>query len=304
MRYIKWLEENIDYVEDKIIVITGSNSGIGFETAKYLAYLGGHIVMACRSFDKAMAAKEQILKEIPSAKIDFIAYDQSDFKSIENFVNVFQKKYNHIDILINNAGIYHPKKGSKASNGLPLTIMTNYIGEYYLTKLMMPLLENTFDSRVIFVTSVVAKKGKIKNYQFLQQSTSKSTSKDYELSKACISKMFLYFSKKVKNTKALLAHPGVAPTNIFASSSNSFSIVIKKAAQKILPIFVHNSSKASLGIVKLACSSEITNGTYLGPKGLFEIKGFPRELKLPKHIYNDVEELINETENVINEYNK
>ena len=112
-RIDKYIEKNIKDVTNKNIVITGANSGIGFESMMVLAKKGANVIMACRSLKRAQNAKEKVLKEYPNALIDIIEYDQSSFESIDNFINNLFKKYSKIDVLVCNAGIFHPEKGLK-----------------------------------------------------------------------------------------------------------------------------------------------------------------------------------------------
>ncbi|MGM9857929.1 MAG: SDR family NAD(P)-dependent oxidoreductase [Bacilli bacterium] len=298
MKYLKWVNKNCSSLAGKNVIVTGANSGIGLELTKYLCFLGAHVIMACRSLSRAETAKNKILEEVPNASLEIMEYDQSDSKSIENFHSNFCQKYDTLYALVNNAGIYHPAKNSKASNGYPLTIMTNYLGGYYLSQLLLPMLEKNEDSRLIFECSLAANFNKYKNLEFLSSSM-KNTNIEYNLSKLAIGKAFYYIASQDHNTKVLMAHPGVASTNIFSSKGNSFARWFKWLATKLLPIFVHSTAKASLGLLKCVANKNIENGTYLGPRGLFHIGGYPKVIKPSKYLRKNNDELITETENLI-----
>ena len=298
MKYLKWVEKNCCSLEGKNIIVTGANSGIGLELTKYLCYLGAHVIMACRSINRAENAKATILKDIPNASLEIMEYDQSDTKSIETFYSKYLEKYNSLFALVNNAGIYHPAKDSKASNGYPLTIMTNYLGGYYLSKLFLPLLEKNDDSRLVFECSIAANFNKFKSLDFLSKSM-KNTNIEYNLSKLAIGKGFCYLANQGYNTKVLMAHPGIASTNIFSSKGNSFARWFKWLATKLLPIFVHSTAKASLGLLKCVANKTIKNGTYLGPRGLLHIGGYPKTIKPSRYFQKNNDQLILETEDII-----
>ena len=219
-------------------------------------------------------------------------------KIVEDRYSKYLEKYNSLFALVNNAGIYHPAKDSKASNGYPLTIMTNYLGGYYLSKLFLPLLEKNDDSRLVFECSIAANFNKFKSLDFLSKSM-KNTNIEYNLSKLAIGKEFCYLANQGYNTKVLMAHPGIASTNIFSSKGNSFARWFKWLATKLLPIFVHSTAKASLGLLKCVANKTIKNGTYLGPRGLFHIGGYPKTIKPSRYFQKNNAQLILETEDII-----
>ena len=291
MKYLRWVKKNCSSLEGKNIIVTGANSGIGLELTKYICYLGGHVIMACRSLQRAESAKSKVLEEVPNASLEILEYDQSSIESINNFYNTFKSKYTSLYALVNNAGIYHPAKDSKASNGYPLTIMTNFFGGYYLSKLLMPMLESNAGSRLIFESSIAATFNKFKNYDFLSNSL-KDTNIEYNLSKLAIGKCYYYLCNQELKTKLYMAHPGISSTNIFSSKGNSFARWFKKLATTLLPIFVHCPAKASLGLLKCVANENIAQHVYLAPRGPFHISGFPKKIKPIKFMRKNNEEFI------------
>lgn len=296
MKIKEWINKNLNEdLSSKIILITGANSGIGFEASKILASKGATIILACRNEQRALKAKELILKEYPSSKIDIILYDQSSFSKIDKFEDELRQKYDHIDALVLNAGIYHPSSNQKTEDGLPLTIGVNYFGCFYLVDKLLTYLEKSH-SKIIFVTSLTHRLSKYKDYSFLTDDD-KHVSKTYGLSKLAIVKLFLYLSNN-ENIEVLMMHPGVSSTNIFSSTNNNFPKWFQKIAHIFLPLFTHSPLKASLGITLLA-SKDGFNKTYLGPRGLFGIFGYPKKKKIPNRYKKDVDEFINKTRLII-----
>lgn len=121
----------------KNVIITGANSGIGFESAKALTKVGAHVVLACRSEEKANAAIAKIKAEVPNASLEFIALDLASFPSIEKFVESL--RINEIHLFVQNAGIITDKY-QITPQGHEMTAGVNHFGHFYLTKLLMPLL--------------------------------------------------------------------------------------------------------------------------------------------------------------------
>jgi len=267
---------SIPTCQNKIIVITGANSGIGFETMKILAAKGAQIIMACRSRKRAEEAKNKVLSIVSKAKIDILLYDQSSFHSIDNFMRNLQEKYSHVDYLVCNAGIYHPQKNQKTIDGYPLTIGTNYLGLFYLIENLKLYLVNT---KIIFVNSLVYERIKRPIINGLTQETTYIFNQ-YCFSKWAITNYFYYLSNNT-NLNIYLMHPGVSSTNIFTSNTSSYKNWFKKLAKIVLPLFVHSPKKACLGIVNL-CAKSYPNHTFLAPRGLKHISGYPKICHLNK----------------------
>ena len=292
----KYILEKINLYTNKIVVITGANSGIGYEAMNVLASKNAHIIMACRSLDSANKARNKVLETFPDSKIDILEYDQSSFSSIEKFIKNLQNNYPHIDALVCNAGIFHPAIGKKTIDNFPLTIGTNYLGLFYLVeKLRKDYLKHT---KLILVSSIVYKYTKIKDYQFLKEENHKSF-KQYCVSKLCIARYF-EFLKNNTDLQVFLMHPGISNTNIFTSQTSSYKQWFKNLANKLLPLFVHAPKKAALGI-SLLVANDYSNHTFLGPRGLFEISGYPKILKLRKNGRIESEALYEKTKKVIQE---
>ena len=161
-KYLRWLDKNIKAdLKAKTILITGANSGIGLEVAKYCSYLNMNIIMAVRNVDKAKDAKEEILKEFPNTNVQIMYVDLSSFSVIDYFVNEIIRKNIHIDFVYHNAGIYNIKN-KKSENGYELMMATNYLGTYYLNEKLL----NYFKTKrhlvhIIFTTSVAAYRTKV-----------------------------------------------------------------------------------------------------------------------------------------------
>ena len=136
-----------DYMSElKTVIITGANSGLGFETAKKLASNNNfHIILACRNLEKAELAKEEIVKETQNTNIECMKLDTSSLKSVEEFVSEFEKVNDSLYGLINNAGISGMHQG-KSIDGVEIVMATNYLGHWYLTNLLL----EKYDVKKIF----------------------------------------------------------------------------------------------------------------------------------------------------------
>ena len=147
-------------MQDKIVIITGANSGIGFETAKSLAEQGAQVVMACRDASRAEAALQDLKQAVPQAQVQLMNLDLSSFDSIHNFAESFQAQYKQLDVLVNNAGLF-PMSEQKTAEGFEMQFGVNHLGHFLLTHLLLPELKASGSARVVNVASMIHQMGKI-----------------------------------------------------------------------------------------------------------------------------------------------
>ncbi|MDT0677928.1 oxidoreductase [Autumnicola musiva] len=264
-------------LSEKLIFITGANSGLGFETTKFFAEKKATVIMACRNMQKAQKAKNLILEEYPEAKLSVIELDLADMDSIRKCAAAFNKTYEKLDVLINNAGVMVPPY-SKTKQGFELQFGTNFLGHFALTGLVMPALLKTENSRVVSLSSLASRIGKI-DFEDLQ-----SERKDYKKWPAYgQSKLAdLIFSKELarrleninSSSISVAAHPGGSPTNLQRSSSFLMKYILT-------PLISHPPEKAALPTIRAACDPTVENGSYWGPSGFFELTGKPEKAKIP-----------------------
>ena len=157
---IKWKASMMPSQEGKRVVVTGSNSGIGFEMAMALAGHGAHVIMACRNSEKADVAKVRILEAHPQAQVTVEIVDLAELKSIHAFTERLRNADQPLDILINNAGVMIPP-ASTTADGFELQIGTNHIGHFALTAGLLPLLERAAAGRIVTVSSIAHWAGRI-----------------------------------------------------------------------------------------------------------------------------------------------
>lgn len=259
----KWRLTDIPESKETAI-ITGANSGLGFELASQLAAKGFLVIMACRNIANGKLASDRIQKAYPNAKISVEALDLSDFSSIRDFAKRIAIKYRDISLLVNNAGIFNVPY-SKTKDGNENIFQTNYLGPFLLTALLFPLLEKAKSSRVVTVSSYSANMGK------LALSHLQMDEKDYDQSMA-------YYNSKLANLMftmdlhrrlqsngshvvSVAAHPGYVSTNIFNRSSCIYRIGSLFVAQDV--------SKGIIPIAYACVARDVMSGEYYGPDGRF-----------------------------------
>ena len=268
---------NIDKLplqEGKIAIVTGANSGLGFETAKALAKKGFLVIMACRNLKKAQDAVNEIEKTVKKTHLEIIKIDTSSLKSVKTFADEFLKNYQKLDLLINNAGIMVPPY-SLTEDGFESQLGANYLGHFLLTGLLLPTLEKTENSRVITLSSIAHKKGKIyfDDLQFKKRTYKKWEA--YGQSKlACL--MFAYeldrrLKSKDSKTISIAAHPGVSLTNLWNHMPFGFRLI----SPVFNMFFSHSAKDGAKSTLMAALDIGVVGGDYYGPTGLKEMKGEP-----------------------------
>lgn len=292
MKIEKYLKK-YSSLENKTVVVTGANAGLGYNLSKHLLSLKTNLIMACRSLERANKAKDTLLEEFPDANIRVIIYDQADFSSIRNFVKILQEEKIVLDGLVCNAGVYFPKKKMVTKDGFELTIGTNYFGLTYL----LDLLENKLikeQTRVVIVSSLT---GTMSKNHPLEKIDSLSRNQLYGFSKYLISTST--YQRMVENKYPLvLVHPGVCSTNILNNKDTGLSSTFALWGRKFLNIFVHSAYKASLTLLEgLMCPYK--QYLYIAPRGLFAISGYPKIKKVPKKFQK--EDVLNPTRSYIKE---
>lgn len=266
---MNWSVNELGNLEGRIAIVTGSNSGIGFETAKALAKHGAHVVMACRNEVVATAKAKEIIQSFPKAKITVKKCDFSDLNSIKEFAESFNKSFETLDLLINNAGVMGLPKGY-SKQGYEITFATNHLGHFALTGYLMEKLEKTADSRVVTLSSLAHKWGTI-DFENLNAEKKFSKTKVYSQSKLANLLFHFELSRRLKransSVKAVAAHPGWTITNLQSNTP---------LVRCLNPVFGQMPVDGALPSLAAATLPAAQLGDYFGPSGVRELKGPPK----------------------------
>ena len=276
----KWTPQQMPSQQERLAIVTGANSGIGYQTARYLARAGATVILACRSAAKGEAARARIVAENAAAKIEVRALDVADLDSVRRFAAEFLSEGKPLDLLINNAGVMAIPERRTTPQGFEMQFGTNHLGHFALTGLLLPALLRQPKSRVVTVASIAHKGGKL-NFDDLNGERGYDPRGAYQQSKLANLVFGLEFDRRLRahsaNTTSVIAHPGVAVTNII---SNGMGTGMKgRVVGALLPLVAQSDDRGSWPLVYAATSSEVHGGGYYGPDGIAEIKGTPVEVK-------------------------
>lgn len=294
-RIERYIQTHLDEMENRQVIVTGANSGIGFSICDVMLQKHAHVIMACRNEQRAIEAKNALLSRHPDGLVDIIIFDQSSLASISHFAHLLMNEYSSFFALILNAGVFRPCKDSLFEEEVPLTIGTNFIGPLYLIELLHDYLRTVKEEkRIIFQGSLAFHLNHYHGKERSLLSKKNGLMKQYNLSKLGITRLFQYCYSHNENShvKYLLAEPGVSNTQIIRNFQKWF----KTIASGFLNLFTHSNLKASLSACYLACE-KVSNGDYVHPRGLLSIMGFPhyailKEKHLDYRIVDDAKEII------------
>ena len=268
-----WTKQDIPNLSDKVFVVTGANSGIGYQTSLALAEKGASVVMACRDLERSQSAFDTIKKSAPEAELMLMALDLGSLKSIENFANEFKAKFARLDALINNAGPVLAAR-TLTEDGFESHFGAGHLGHFALTAQLLDTLLATPGSRVVTVGSRMHANGKI-NWDDLMGEAAYDRTKAYTAGKLANMLFALELSRKLdaagSDTKSVAAHPGLAKTN-WASNLGG---VMKIMANLMSSLAYQSAEMGALSVLYAALSEDAKNGGYYGPEN--DQKGYPME---------------------------
>ncbi|PCJ45952.1 MAG: short-chain dehydrogenase [Moraxellaceae bacterium] len=275
-----WSTKDIPSQENKIALITGANSGIGFEAAKALAEKGALVVLACRNEEKAKAAIAAIKSEIPSAKLEFLSLDLASQASVKIAAKEFLTNHNTLDLLINNAGVMWLPK-SETMDGHDMQFGTNHLGHFTLTGLLLDTVVNTPNSRIVTVSSMAHYSGRI-HFDDIKMDGRYGKHKAYAQAKLA-NLMFAYeLDRKLSaagiDTRSIAVHPGMSSTNLGKPGFEKGASLITLAAKLFFPIATQSARNGALPTLYGATANAAAGGDYIGPSWIFEIAGPPKKV--------------------------
>ena len=260
----------------KIFLITGANSGLGYETSKFLLEKGATIIMCCRDLIKGEKAKQELSKYNYTGEIELVELDLSDLINVKNASNKIKNKFNHIDVIINNAGIMAPPF-TLSKQGLEIQFAVNHLAHMSLTLELLPLLKHARDARVVTVTSGVQYLGDI-YWDDLQGKLKYDRWSSYAQSKLANVMFGLELNLKLEmsNSKviSLLAHPGLARTNLQPKSVEANQSWQEKTAYKLMDPIFQSAKMGALPQIAAATLPGVRGGQQYGPR--FNFRGAPK----------------------------
>jgi NAD(P)-dependent dehydrogenase (short-subunit alcohol dehydrogenase family) len=280
----KWTTADIPDQTGRTAVITGANTGLGYETAAALAAHGAHVVLAVRNVDKGKDAASRIAAASHGGDVTVQELDLTSLDSIRTAARELRAHYDTIDLLINNAGVmYTPKSTTK--DGFELQFGTNHLGHFALTGLLLDRLLAVPGSRIVTVSSIGHRIRAAIHFDDLQWERSYSRVGAYGQSKLA-NLLFTYelqrrLSANAAPTLATAAHPGGSNTEL----TRNVPAPLRAATAALAPIF-QDADMGALPTLRAATDPGVLGGQYFGPDGFAETRGHPKVVTSSEQSYD------------------
>ena len=265
-----WREDRLPNLSGKCFVITGGNSGIGFQAAQMLGRRGADLILACRSAQKATSARMN-LEASSTGTVNVVTLDLADRSSIYRASDGVRAMTKQIDGLINNAGIMQTPHRLTA-DGFELQFGTNHLGHFLWTSLLLDRVEAA-GGRVVQVSSIAHRLGRI-HFDDLMGEKTYSSSKAYAQSKLANLMFALELDRRLAKAQspaiALACHPGYSNTNLQSTGPTGILNLIYKPLNALI---AQPSALGAVPTVLAAAGTEAQRGRYYGPTGFYDMRG-------------------------------
>ena len=310
----KWNYDDVKDLNGKVIIVTGGNSGLGYESVKYYASKGAEVILASRSSERGIKAASEIKKEHPGAKIDVMVLNLGSLKSVKQFAASFGEKYNRLDILLNNAGIMFAEYGS-TEDGFEQHMGVNHFGHFALTGRLLGIIKNTPDARIVNISSMGHRGGSVDYDKMVYAEGGSNDNYDAYGSSKLANLLFTYeLQRKVDSAgldiKVFGAHPGGAMTNLVRRIEHHWWF---RLMTPVFHLMANSPFAGALPGIRASLDPEAQGGQYYGPDGFQEFRGKPvvvqssplsKDKRIAKEFFEKSEELTTITYNFDNEVRK
>jgi NAD(P)-dependent dehydrogenase (short-subunit alcohol dehydrogenase family) len=278
-----WTAAEIPDLSGRTAVVTGANSGLGYQTARQLANHGAHVVLACRDAKRGEDAKAGIAQSVPDASVEVAALDLADLESVRGFAQAYAAGHSGLDILVNNAGVM-AIPARITVDGFEMQFGTNHLGHFALTGLLMPSLLTRPGARVVTLSSLMALMGRIR-FDDLQARRRYERWPAYGQSKLA-NQLFAFELDRRARARGLdlisvAAHPGYASTNLQSAGAKMAGRKLQARVMEVgNAVIGQSSSQGALPALYAASAEGVAGGEYFGPRGFGGLRGRPRRYRL------------------------
>jgi len=273
-----WTASDIPDQSGRTVLVTGGNSGLGYQTVLQLARKRAHVLLGARDLTRGQAALDQLKAETPGGHIELARLDLADLTSVERFSTEFLASGQDLDVLVNNAGVMAIPHRETTAQGFERQFGTNHLGHFALTGRLLPALIKRPGSRVVTVSSNQHKRTKGINFDDLQSERNYQPWGAYAQSKLANAMFILEFDRRLRaaglDVISVGAHPGFASTNLQISGPRSGGTSLMAHGMGFATrIFAQPASYGALPQLYAATAQGVHGGEYFGPDGPAEMRG-------------------------------
>ncbi len=274
----KWTAAQMPSQAGKTVLVTGANSGIGYQAAVEFARHGAHVLLGCRSQAKGESALERLRVEAPGAKAELALLDIASLRSVRAFAEAFASSGAPLHVLVNNAGVMALPDRQVTEDGFERQFGTNHLGHFALTGLLLPALQRAEGSRVVTVASLAHRNGKMV-WDDLQSERGYVPWDAYNQSKLANILFARELDRRARvaglSLISVAVHPGISRTNIFENGPGTGDLKAKILGL-LGPLLTQDDAMGALPTEYAATASGLAGSEYIGPDGFGEFKGYPK----------------------------
>lgn len=273
-----WTADDVPDQRGRTAVITGANTGLGFEAARILAQRGAAVVLACRTPAKAAEAADRIRAVAPGSTVATLQLDQASQASVREAAGRLRAEHERIDLLINNAGMLGSAERTLTEDGFEATFATNHLGVFALTGLVLDRLLPVAGSRVVTLSSLTHRSAAL-DMDDLQSERRYRRNDAYSRSKLA-NLMFAYelqrrLAAAGARTVSVAAHPGQSRTEFTRDLNPVGRLLYSPRLQALTGLMMQDRAIGVLGAVRAAVDPDVQGGEYYGPSGPVQLTGHP-----------------------------
>ncbi len=274
-------ENDVPPLDGKVVVITGANSGIGFEASRMLAGRGAHVVMACRDEGRMGLAMTSLRATVPGAKVEGLVLDLTSLGSIERASKELATSHHRIDVLVNNAGVMAVPERTTA-DGFELQFGTNHLGHFAFTGRILPLLDHANRGRVVTVSSLLHRQGRI-DFGAIPRPSKYDQRRQYSMSKLA-NLLFTYeLERRLRQSSstaiAIGCHPGYSSTNLQHVGPKMRGSALLAVVMRAMNALVAQPAAIGALATVMAATGDVLGGGYVGGTRLNQLRGLPELLR-------------------------
>jgi NAD(P)-dependent dehydrogenase (short-subunit alcohol dehydrogenase family) len=270
---LSWTTDDMGDLTGRTAIVTGANSGVGFETAAGLVGAGATVVLACRNPERAEAARAAIAEREPEGRLEVLRLDLASLRQVAEAASETMERFDRIDILVNNAGVLGTER-SVTEDGFELLFGTNHLGHFAYTGRVLPRLLDTPGSRVVTIGSLSYRFGRIR-WDDLASERRYRESRAYAQSKLANAMFCLELQRRLAvagaTTVSLAAHPGFAATEILGDRTRRSP----RYAELLKTHVIQTPAAAARSSLRAATDPGAYGGQYYGPSRLGGTSGPP-----------------------------
>jgi len=274
-----WTAEDMPAMDGQTVVVTGANSGLGYEGTRAFADAGATVVMACRSEQRGRQAADEIRESVPGADLEVRVCDLADLDSVESFAAGVREAYDAVDVLCNNAGVMAIPR-QETEQGFEMQLGVNHFGHFALTGHLLPALAaSDGESRVVTQSSGAHTAGTM-DFDDLQSERSYGKWSAYGRSKLA-NLLFAYelqrrLAESPMDVRSVACHPGYAATDLQFRGPRQMGSTVRMGAMKAAnAVFGQSAARGALPMLFAATSDEVVGGEYVGPGGFMNMRCAP-----------------------------